>query len=83
MVRAKFRCTRVTRQATGRWHEGKWHSEETFEVAMEPVTGDSAENKEFFASTPYGDVKLGLVSAETQARFTPGRTYYVDFSPAE
>ncbi len=44
------------------------------------VTGGSAENKKFFASTPNGELKVGLHNPNV---FEVGKEYYVDISLAE
>jgi hypothetical protein len=43
------------------------------------VTGDSPENKEFFAATPSG---IAEVSTVRQDHFQVGQDYYLDFTPA-
>ncbi len=44
------------------------------------VYGNSPENKTFFASTPTGSFELGSVR---EMPWEPGKSYYIDFSPAE
>jgi hypothetical protein len=44
------------------------------------VTGDSEENKQFFASTPSGELKVGL---HVPGAFEVGKEYYIDIIPAE
>lgn len=71
MTRAKFRVETVTHSANGA------------EVQLVPVTGGSPENDSFYKWTPYGGIKLGLLSPATAAAFKPGASFYVDFTPAE
>lgn len=43
------------------------------------VVGGSPENKEFFAATPSGDLKMTVRSP----MFEVGKQYFLDFTPAE
>jgi len=70
-VRAKFRCTSVKENTHG------------YEVTLEPVTGGSKENEDFFHYTPYGELTMGLFNKETVQRFEVNKDYYLDFTPAE
>ncbi|WP_320705367.1 hypothetical protein [Enterobacter cloacae] len=69
-VRAKFKVERTSQTVNGT------------EIELSPVTSGSKENEQFFKWTPYGSVKIGVVSAETADRFKPGQEFYVDFTPA-
>jgi hypothetical protein len=51
-------------------------------VKLNPVYGDTPENKRFFASTPSGLIELS-VSQEALDSFELGRIYYVDFTMEE
>jgi hypothetical protein len=70
-VRAKFKCEVVVSRASGA------------EIDLTPVTNGSDENKEFYAYTPSGSIKLSTVNAEAAKQFIPGKEYYVDFTPAD
>ena len=70
MIRAKFIC------------ESKTATESGISVKLAPVTGGSIENESFFKWTPFGSLEMGLLSPDTAA-FEPGKSYYVDLSPAE
>jgi hypothetical protein len=50
-----------------------------YAAKMQPVSGGSDENKEFFAASPSGSIELSTVKAD---HFEVGREYYVDFTPA-
>lgn len=86
-VRAKFRVARIERSLTGGFYneETKKHeSREVQTIVLYPVVNDGdAENKKFFAATPSGELKLGMVNAETAAQFDLNKAYYLDMSPAE
>lgn len=69
-VRAKFRCDSVTQYMD---HRKK--------VELYPVTSGSEENKRFFASTPTGKIEM-YITTEAALMFTPGKEYYIDFTPA-
>jgi hypothetical protein len=71
MVRAKFKVDERAETLAG----GK--------VILSPVTGDSDENKKFFKWTPYGKLKMCTINEEAVKVFTPGREFYVDFTPVE
>jgi len=51
-------------------------------LRLVPVTGTSGENAEFFASTPSGQVELGVVAEGIAERFELGKSYYLDFNEA-
>jgi hypothetical protein len=82
MVRAKFTVNRIERSQ-------EWNTKKELQtIVMSPVTGHgedgkSDENKQFWAYTPSGEIKLGTVNAEAAAMFELGKSYYVDFTPAE
>ena len=74
-TRAKVTCVGV------RKYRG-WGSQPApmfWEAEFVPVTGDSTENKSFFASTPSGNIKLSTIRED---HFEPGKSYYVDFTEA-
>ena len=74
MTRCKVICEAVTKR--------KWSAEEQYiyESEFTPVTTGSDENKQFFASTPTGSLKLGVLRND---QFTPGKEYYVDFTQVD
>jgi hypothetical protein len=73
MTRAKFRCVSVAKR------EGWGGSPFLYSAEFHPVTGDSPENKEFFAATPSGRIEVSTVRAD---HFEVGKSYYVDFTEA-
>lgn len=76
-VRAKFVVQSI--QETLHWDRSKGNIKT---IRLTPVTGDSGENKEFFAATPSGSIELGTVNADAASQFEPGQEFYVDFTPA-
>jgi hypothetical protein len=74
-MRAKFNCLSVTKSkhwdGTGRF---------IFNAKMTPVMNGSEENKEFYASTPSGNIELVQFNEDL---FEPGKMYFVDFTEAE
>lgn len=72
MTRAKFRCERVAKVN----NSGFGYCE----IELQPVTGDTPENKSFFRATPGGNIKLSIVAEATAAQFEPGKFYFVDFT---
>jgi hypothetical protein len=77
-VRAKFKVQSITTQA--HWDKNKGH---IGTVKLQPVTGDSPENKAFYEATPCGAIELGTINRDALAQFPIGREFYVDFTPAE
>lgn len=73
-VRAKFTCTEVSKR-TG-WGEHKF----IYAAKFNAVTGNSDENKTFFAATPLGSIEVLTVKED---HFEVGKTYYIDFIPSE
>lgn len=76
-VRAKFTCTSVTKSQN--WNKSEAHPF-LYAYKFQVVTGNSDENKAFFASTPSGSIDLQAVRDDL---FEPGKSYYLDFTPAE
>lgn len=77
-VRAKFTCTSVTKGVN--WNMNRAEHPFLFGYKFQPVTGDSPENKSFWASTPSGALEMQAVRDDL---FEPGKSYYLDFTPAE
>lgn len=75
-VRAKFKVTKVEQV------EGQPSGAILSTVHLSPVINGSPENEQFYKYTPSGGMTLGTVNAEAAKHFTPGREFYVDFTPA-
>ena len=75
-VRAKFTVQSITRQKGWGGHA------EVQTIRLQPVGGGNEEDKKFFASTPSGQVELGVVTAEAGNYFELGASYYLDFTRA-
>ncbi len=73
-VRAKFTCSSVTKSLG--WGGNEFH----YNYKFQAVTSGSEENKQFFASTPGGNIELTAVRNDL---FSPGKQYYLDFKLAE
>lgn len=77
-VRAKVRCT-------GR-HEyhgiGAEGGITQVEVTMQPVYDDGA-NGQWSKYTPSGELRLTITNPAAYEQFKLGKTYFVDFSPAD
>lgn len=76
-VRAKFRLNSY--ETSKAWSSGK----ELRTLKFTPVIDGSAENKEFYAYTPSGNIELGTVNPSAWEKFELGKEYYIDFSPVE
>lgn len=86
-VRAKFTVQRIERSLTSRHIKGedgvnRWEQREVQTIVLTPVTSGSAENEQFYDSTPYGEIKLGTINLEAAALFPLMGEVYVDFTPA-
>ena len=54
------------------------------DVIMSPVSYEgSDENKQFFASTPSGQIRLTMTNPRVFVQFTQGKEYYIDFTSAD
>jgi hypothetical protein len=78
-VRAKFKVAGIN-QVEG-WGTGEHKVLHT--ITLRPVVGGSTENDKFYAATPSGEVQLGVVGAVVAGQFEIGKTFYLDFTPAE
>lgn len=78
-TRAKFVCQSVTKMVGHGWY-GVPPGGFIYAAKFTPVTGDTPENKEFFAATPTGSVELSTIRED---HFVPGKSYYLDFTLAE
>lgn len=67
-TRAKFSCVEITPQ------------QDTYKIRLTPVYSGSAENRDFFAWTPAGEIVLQVVGGQTAGQFKVGHDYYVDFT---
>jgi len=77
MVRAKFTVSAITTRK--HWEGDAFIAE----IELQTVHGNSEENKKFFAASPSGQIKLGVLNPDAAKQFTPGQAFYVDFTPAE
>lgn len=75
MVRAKFRVSEITEHAYG--------NQLMKTIKLAPVTGGSDENKQFWAATPNGEIRLGTINMDAAAQFAINDEFYVDFTRAE
>lgn len=55
----------------------------TFSTVYEPDAAKDTENARFTRATPWGEIKLGIDNPVALEQFQPGKSYYVDFTPAE
>lgn len=92
MTRAKFTLTRIERtlqQRADRNPDGSYGPTYTVEMQtlvfnpVYPSNDPDGENAKFWAATPSGEIKLGVVNAAAVEHFDLGRDYYVDFHPVQ
>lgn len=76
-VRAKFTCQKIVIHQSGK--------EELREVHLNPVydANPESENGKFFKWTPSGEIRLGVLNKAAWEKFEIGKSYYVEFTPAE
>lgn len=80
-VRAKVRCT-------GRHESLSLHSKGSVEavtVTLQPVFGgdDDEANRDWSKWTPSGEIRLTITNPEAHSQFAIGKSYFVDFTPAD
>lgn len=75
-VRAKFYVLSKTEYAN------QHSTEQNVRVELQPVHGDTEENKKFWSYTPSGKIEMNM-KPESAEHFELGKQYYVDFTPAE
>lgn len=79
-IRAKFYCTEVaaTAQSVGKPTDG-----EIVKLAAVYSTGDNDPNKSWSKWTPSGQLTLHISNPDALGKFTPGKTYFLDITPAD
>lgn len=60
-----------------------YKDEKTGQLCFSPVINGSEENRSFFKYTPGGDMRFFTVNTEAFNSFEIGKSYYVDFTPAD
>lgn len=70
-VRAKVTCVSI---------QG---NEIYLEPVHEPDAAEDTENARFTRATPWGQIRLGIDNPAARKQFEAGKSYYVDFTPAE
>lgn len=78
-TRAKFQCQRI--------EDVKYAGYSVKKVVLTPVTPQNStgkpEDKDFWQSTPSGEITMSIDNEAASKQFEPGKKYYVDFSLAE
>lgn len=86
-VRAKFRVNLVSSSRIINQYISKLDGvgqAEVQDISLSPVSYQgSEENKEFYASTPGGNISLVTVNKAAAEQFIVGKEYYIDFTPAD
>jgi hypothetical protein len=75
-VRAKFVCVEKS-------EAGHQPCQITSKVTLRPVVNGSVENEWFYAATPGGQIDLQVVNPAAAKQLEVGKSYYVDFIPAD
>ncbi len=70
-VRAKVTCEGIEQNAV------------KFRTVYETDEHKSHENVSFTKATPWGEIRLGIDNPAALSQFEAGKSYYVDFTPAE
>lgn len=79
-VIAKFKCFSQRKYEGTVWNGSKTEQGMLYAYEMQAVSGGSAENNEFFGSTPSGNLTLSSVRDDL---FEVGAYYYLNFTKAE
>ncbi|WP_292163115.1 hypothetical protein [Mesorhizobium sp.] len=87
-VRAKFRCDSITHLINSLWDDQLKQSIPTpaRSIKMSPVYGNgdpNHENTKFWKASPSGSFEMNVVNAAAADMFEVGKTYYLDFTPAD
>lgn len=83
-VRAKFQLIKTTQTMHSKKDEdGNWITIPLTSMSFQVVHGNTPENERFFASTPSGTIELGVLNPEAAAQLELGKSYYIDFVPAD
>ena len=95
-VRAKFTVVSYTTQEFTREKRGPkgerldgpvvWEKTEVRTIHLHPVYGNGDpehENTKFWNASPSGRIELGTVNPEAWEAFVLGKSYFIDFIPAE
>jgi hypothetical protein len=77
MVRAKFTC--ISNEPNG----AQTPEDKGSTIVLHPVIGGSPENEQFYKWTPGGSIVLSTINEAAANQFEVGKSYYIDFSPAE
>jgi hypothetical protein len=75
-VQAKFKVSAITKRQG--WGGNAW----VYDITLNPVVGDSEENKKFYSATPGGEIRLATVNESVANELQPGLEYYVTFDKA-
>lgn len=70
-VRAKFKVCEINKYSDG------------ISVTLRPVVTGSKENEQFFAATPWGELKMGTVNQAAASQFAVGDEFYIDLTKAD
>lgn len=65
----------ITAMFTCQSKEHDTNSPEQGNVHLTAVSGGSEEATKYFAYTPYGDLRLGILNPAAFEQFEPGKTY--------
>lgn len=77
-VRAKMKCFHVDNLVSGD------PNEVAADIRLVPVYDDGkTDNASWSKWTPSGEIRLFVTNPGAIAQFEPGKTYYVDFTPAD
>lgn len=80
-IRAKFRLFKY--ETTRMTPNGRTDKVEIRTLFFSAVYDGSEENEKFFAFTPSGEIRLGVVNPVAWKQFELDKEYYIDFSPSE
>lgn len=82
VVRSKWQCASMHKYESNVWDAEHKNVQTGILYIYEfyPVTSSSPENDQFFASTPYGSIRIGAVRDNL---YQVGKYYYFDSAKAE
>jgi hypothetical protein len=87
-VRAKFQCQSVTHLIGSKKNAdtGQYEAAAMRSIKMTPVYGNgdpNHENTKFWDASPSGQLELNVMNLGAAEMFEAGKSYYLDFTPAD
>ncbi len=83
VVRAKFQVQSKRDYMGYAMKDGKYEPAKLTEVILSPVSSNSEDNKSWSEATPCGELKMSITNPAAVDALELGKSYLLDFTPAE